>query len=146
MINNAALSRADLVTTLGPFAVSRDGRLVPRDDQVRPALRFAWRGRSCEAVMQDDRLHLRAIAGRIPSTAERGADRGYTFRKVAGLPAEMPPGWRLTLTADHRIAVEMDAPHGTTAVAVLSEMVRFAMALDPYLDRLESAGARALSA
>lgn len=144
MINTAASSRADLVTTLGPFAVSRDGRLVPRDDQVRPALRFAWRGRSCEALMQDDRLHLRAIAGRIPSTAERGTDRGYTLREVAGLPAEMPDGWRVTLTADHRVTVETEAAHRTTAVSVLSEMVRFAMALDPYLDRLEAVGARAL--
>ena len=127
--------------TLGPFAVAPDGTLSPRAPGLSPAIRFAWRGRICEALMQEGGLRLRAIAGRIPSTAERGADRHFTARAVAGLPAEMPEGWLLRLTADHRLAVETSTASHTTAVALLGEMVRFAMALDPYLDRLEGVGA-----
>jgi hypothetical protein len=54
----------------------------------------------------------------------------------------MPEGWLLRLTADHRVAVETQAPSRSTAVGMLGEMVRFAMALDPYLDRLEGVGAK----
>lgn len=127
--------------TLGPFAVARDGTLSPRAPGLSPAIRFAWRGRLCEALMQEGGLRLRAIAGRIPSTAEPGADRHSTIRALAGIPPDMPPGWMLRLTADHRLAVETQAPHRATAVALLGEMVRFALALDPYLDRLEGIGA-----
>ncbi len=127
--------------TLGPFAVSPDGTLSPRAPGLSPAIRFAWRGRSCEALMHEGSLRLRAIAGRIPSTAEPGADRHFTARAVADMPAEMPEGWRLRLTADHRVAVEVQAPPRSTAVGVLGELVRFALALDPYLDRLEGVGA-----
>lgn len=127
--------------TLGPFAVGRDGTLSPRSPDIRPALRFAWRGRACEALLAEGALRLRAVAGRIPSTAERDGDRAGTWRAVAALPPELPEGWRLRLTADHRLALEMETPAGETAVALLGDMVRFAMAMDPYLDRLEAAGA-----
>lgn len=127
--------------TLGPFAVGRDGTLSPRSPGLRPALRFAWRGRACEALVVEGALRLRAMAGRIPSTAERNADRAGTLRAVAALPPELPAGWQLRLTADHRLALEMETPPRGTAVAMLGEMVRFAMAMDPYLDRLEAAGA-----
>lgn len=127
--------------TLGPFAVAPDGTLSPRAAGLSPAIRFAWRGRVCEALMQEGRLRLRAIAGRIPSTAERGADRHFTARAVRDIPAEMPPGWQLRLTADHRLTLEADAPCQGTAVSMLGAMVRFALAMDPVLDRLEAAGA-----
>ena len=127
--------------TLGPFAVAPDGTLSPRAPGLSPALRFAWRGRVCEALVEERGLRLRAIAGRIPSTAERGADRHGTMRLVAAMPAGMPEGWYLRLTADHRLAVETEAPLRGTAVALLGEMVRFALALDPHLDRLEAVGA-----
>lgn len=127
--------------TLGPFAVGRDGALSPRLPGLRPALRFAWRGRPCEALVTEDALRLRALAGRIPSTAEPNADRARTLRAVAELPPELPEGWQLRLTADHRLTLEMKAPARGTAVGMLGEMVRFAMAMDPYLDRLEAAGA-----
>jgi len=127
--------------TLGPFAVAPDGTLSARAPGLNPAIRFAWRGRSCEALMVEGGLRLRAIAGRIPSTAERGTDRHGTMRAVAELPPDMPQGWRLRLMADHRLAVEANAPPRETAVSLLSEMVRFALALDPYLERLEAAGA-----
>lgn len=128
--------------TLGPFAVAEDETLSPRAPGLSPAIRFAWRGRLCEVLVQEGALRLRAIAGRIPSTAEPGADRHFTARAVAQMPAELPEGWLLRLTADHRVALERQAPPHTTAVGLLGAMVRFAMALDPYLDRLEDVGAR----
>src|SRR5689334_22241894 len=86
---------------LGPFAVGRDGALQPREAARPPALRFSWRGRSCEAAVAADGLHLAAIAGRIPSTAEPGADRATAFEAVAALPRSLPPGWRVQLLPDH---------------------------------------------
>lgn len=127
--------------TLGPFAVAPDGTLSPRAAGLSPALRFAWRDRICEAVVMERGVKLRAIAGRIPSTAERGVDRHGTMRAVAGMSADMPRGWHLRLMADHRLAIETDTPPRETAVALLGELVRFALALDPYLDQLEAAGA-----
>lgn len=128
--------------TLGPFAVGQDGTLSPRQPGLRPALRFAWRGRRCEAEWQDGRLHLRAIAGRIPSTAECALARSRAFAAAAALPPDLPEGWRLRLTPDHRLALETDAAPQATAVALLGAMVGFAMALDPYLDQLEAGEAQ----
>ena len=126
--------------TLGPFAVAPDGVLQPREAGLRPELRFAWRGRPCEAVLEGEAVRLAAVAARIPSTAEPGADRPAAFAALAGLPRSLPPGWRLGLLPDHRIRLEAEAPLGAppTATALVAAMVRFALALDPYLDSLES--------
>ena len=126
---------------VGPFTVSPDGALQPREAAQPPALRFSWRGRRCEAAVGMDGLHLAAIAGRIPSTAEPGADRATAFEAVAALPGTLPPGWRVQLLPDHRIrlAAATDTAEAPTATSVIAAMVRFALALDPYLDRLESA-------
>lgn len=126
---------------LGSFSVARDGTLAPREGHGPPALRFAWRGRPCEARLEQGRLLLSALAGRIPSTAEPGVDRGWTLEEVRRLPPEMPPGWALRVTPDHRLRLEAEARPRDTAPGLLSEMVRFALSLDPYLDRLESVGA-----
>jgi len=128
--------------TLGPFAVGQDGTLSPRQPGMRPALRFAWRGRRCEAEWRDGCLHLRAIAGRIPSTADRGLARSRAFAAAAALPLDLPEGWCLRLTPDHRLTLETVAEPQATAVSLLGAMVGFAMALDPYLDRLEAGGAQ----
>jgi len=127
--------------TLGPFTVAPDGVLQPREAGLRPALRFAWRGRRCEAEFTGNSLRLAAIAARIPSTAEPGSDRTGAFTALAALPRSLPPGWRLSLLPDHRIRLETAATLNTppTATALIASMVRFALALDPYLDRLESA-------
>ena len=126
---------------LGPFAVAPDGTLQPRQPERRPALRFSWRGRRCEAALGPGALSLAAVAARVPSTAEPGADRPRAFETVATLPDSLPPGWRLSLTPDHRIRLEADAPLAAppTATSLIAEMVRFALALDPYLERLETA-------
>ncbi|MBX9701814.1 MAG: hypothetical protein K2X74_20430 [Acetobacteraceae bacterium] len=131
--------------TLGPFAVDAGGTLTPRAAGLRPALRFAWRGRACEAELGEDTVRMAAIAARIPSTADPGADRPGALAALATLPPAMPEGWTLRLLPDHRISLEtaepLDSP--ATAVALVTRLVRFALALDPYLDRLEAAGAEA---
>ena len=129
--------------TLGPFAVARDGALRAREPGRRPALHFAWRGRRCEAELAEDSVRLAAVAARIPSTAEPGANRASAFETVATLPRSLPPGWRVKLLPDHRIRLEA-ATNGAaapTATSVIAAMVRFALALDPYLDRLDSVSA-----
>ena len=126
--------------TLGPFAVSPDGLLQPRRAGLHPALRFAWRGRACEAALEGQALRLAAVAARVPSTAEPGADRPGAFAALAGLSRSLPSGWRLDLLPDHRIRIETTAPLATPpiATALIAALVRFALALDPYLDRLDS--------
>lgn len=126
--------------TLGPFAVERDGTLQPRAPGLRPAMRFAWRGRWCEAALSGEAVQLATVAGRIPSTAEAGADRPQAFEAMAALPGSLPPGWRARLLPDHRIVLESSAPlsEPPTATELVAAMVRFALALDPYLDRLDS--------
>jgi hypothetical protein len=127
--------------TLGPFAVDQDGTLQPREPGLRPAVRFAWRGRHCEAALSGEAVQLAAFAGRIPSTAEAGADRPLAFEALAALPRSLPPGWQARLLPDHRIMLESSAPlpEPPTATELVAAMVRFALALDPYLDRLDSA-------
>jgi hypothetical protein len=128
--------------TLGPFTVDRDGILQPREAGLRPSLRFAWRGRSCEAELAGSALHLASLAARVPSSAEPGADRATAFATLASLPRHLPAGWRLRLLPDHRVRLEQDAilDSPPTATRLLATMVRFAMALDPYLDQLEQSG------
>lgn len=126
----------------GPFLVQPDGEMLP---QGHPALRFAWRGRPCDARITEGRLRLSAAAGAVPYTAERPADRPGVFALIISLPAELPAGWRLRLLPDHRLRLETDQamPTPITATVLVAAMVRFALALDGYLDRLELAGATA---
>ncbi|WP_372618416.1 hypothetical protein [Falsiroseomonas sp.] len=123
----------------GPFLVEPDGGL--RTTGV-PALRFAWRGRACEARIADGRLRLAVSAGAVPYTAERPVDRAATLAAIGQLPLELPEGWRLRVLPDHRLRLEtgVPLPAPTTAIALVAAMVGFALALDPYLDRLDSAG------
>lgn len=128
----------------GSFLIDRYGVLQPREPARAPALRFAWRGRRCQAAMSADGIRIETILGRIPSTAE-GADRPQAFATLAELPARLPAGWRLRLLPDHRIRLEAatETAGPATATKLLAAMVRFALALDPYLDRLDSVGATA---
>jgi hypothetical protein len=127
---------------LGPFAVMSDGAFAPRDPHPMPCLRFAWRGRACQAELGAEGVRLAVVAARIPSTADPGGDRRRAFAALAQLPAILPPGWRARLLPDHRITVEALAPIGApaNAIALVSAMVRFALDLDPWLDRLEADG------
>lgn len=127
---------------IGPFAVAENGAIGPASSELRPVLRFAWRGHACEAAVGDRALTLRAWAGRIPSTAEPAACRSTAFSAISEVAGSLPAGWAARLAPDHRVQVEMDCalPGPVSAVALICEMVRFALALDPYLDRLDAAG------
>jgi len=92
--------------------------------------------------MDGGQLAIHAMAGRIPSSAEGRGQRPAAFALVDSLPAALPAGWALRLTPDHRVRLEAAAPieQPATATGLIGAMVGFALALDPYLDRLESAG------
>ncbi len=123
----------------GPFEVAEDGSLALRRP---PALRFAWRGRACEARIKEGRVSLSAIAGAVPYTAERPAARSAALAALAELPAALPEPWRLRVLPDHRLLLESARPLSTptTATELIAAMVGFALALDAYLDRLDAAG------
>jgi hypothetical protein len=127
---------------LGPFAVTPDGALAPREPHPAPCLRFAWRGHACQARIAAEGVRLAVDAGRIPSTADPGADRRRAFAALADLPGALPPGLHARLLPDHRIRVEAIAPVDApaNAIALVSAMVRFALQIDPWLDRLEADG------
>ena len=127
---------------LGPFLVGTDGALRP----VRPpVLRFAWRGRGCEARIGAGVVRLSAAAGALPYTAERPAERAAALAAIARMPAELPPGWALRVMPDHRLRLEAERalPGPAAAIGLVGAMVGFALELDAYLDRLESAGVAA---
>lgn len=126
----------------GPFLVEPDGALQM---ERPPALRFAWRGRPCAALISAGRLRISAGAGHVPYTAERPAARPQALAAIAALPADLPAGWTLRLTPGHALALEQDCalPAPITATALVSALVGFALALDAYLERLDSAGVEA---
>lgn len=126
--------------TLGPFQVSPDGRLQLRDPAMRPVVRYGWRGRSCAAELTDGALRLVSVVGRIPSTAERGRDRAATVRALVALRGRMPAGVELRVLPDHRVVLRRQAQRPDGAIQLVTEMTRFALAMDPALDELVAAG------
>ena len=126
---------------LGSFSVAPDGTLVPPLGNSA-AVRFSWRGRVCRAEITQGRLALAIQAGRVPSTAEPGADRARALATVKALPRRMPKGLRLKLAPDHSIRIESKeiVDHPPSAVFLVAAMVRFALETDPYLDALEAGG------
>ncbi len=123
----------------GPFLVGTDGSLTPVRDA---SMRFSWRGRGCVVTLSDGQISLTAQAGAVPYTAEHRRARPGAFAELDAMPGDLPEGWRLRLMPDHRVRLEaaFDLHGDTSATALVSAMVSFALALDPYLDRLESAG------
>jgi hypothetical protein len=120
----------------GPFEVSRDGSLRLRDPQLRPVLRYRWRGLSCLAEVTPQQLRLIALVGRIPSTAERGADRGFAVRALVRLRAEVPAPLELRVLPDHRVVLRRQASPPAGMLDLITEMTRFALALDPFVEPL----------
>jgi hypothetical protein len=127
---------------LNGIAVMQDGALAP-DPPGRPALRFAWRGRACTAELAPEGLLLSAWAARVPSSALAAERRSAVLSALPGIAQRLPEGWRLRLTPDHRILVQAASPgaYPTPMAALLSHLVRFALALDPLCDALDAAGA-----
>ena len=133
---------AAALLSLNGIAVMPDGAVAPAS-AARPVLRFAWRGRGCAAELAPEGLLLSAWAGRVPSTAAGAARRRAVLAALPGLSRGLPARWRLRLSPDHRIHVEALCPGDYPArmTALLSALVRFALALDPLCDALEAAGA-----
>ena len=127
--------------SLGPFQVAPDGRLHQREPAVRPVVRYGWRGHSCAAELTDDALRLVSVVGRIPSTAERGRNRAATVQALVALRERMPPGVELRVLPDHRVVLRRQASRPDGAIQLVTEMTRFALAMDPALDELLAAGA-----
>lgn len=127
---------------LNGIAVMQDGALAP-DPPARPALRFAWRGRGCTAELAPEGLLLSTWAARVPSSALAADRRSAVLAALPGIARSLPEGWRLRLSADHRILVQAAsaAAYPTSMAALLSDLVRFALALDPLCDALDAAGA-----
>ncbi len=126
---------------LGAFRVQPDGSLAAREPGAPPALRFSWRGRLCSATLGIDGLALSAEAGLVPSTAEAPLAREAVFGTLTALPAELPRGWEVRLTPGHgvRLSVTTALDGPATAAVLVTAMVRFALALDPYLALLGDA-------
>lgn len=132
--------------TLGPFLVAKDGTLCPRANGIRPLLRFAWRGRGCVAEVTPQGLRLTALVGRIPSTIERQGNRMAVMRAVAAMRGGPSRGLSFHILPDHRLLLRRQdsAPPDATPLAatgLVTEMVRFVFALDPFLDQLDAVGA-----
>lgn len=125
---------------LGPFLVAPDGGLHPRG---RPALRFAWRGRGCDACVAPGLLTLSIMAGVVPYSADRSADRGAALAALRWLATALPDGWRLQVLPSHRLRLQSvrRLPEPASAAVLVTALVGFVLELDPYLDRLDSAGA-----
>lgn len=136
--------------TLGAFSVDQHGRLLPRVPDMPPGFGFRWRMRDIRARLVSatgrmrGHLVLQAALGRVPSTALAGAGelRPRSFAAVRALKYALPSEWRVRLLADHSALLETSAEVGlpVTATGLLTEVTRFLLELDPYLDLLDEAG------
>ncbi|MCA3362904.1 MAG: hypothetical protein ING08_10275 [Roseomonas sp.] len=129
--------------TLGHLAIDPEGRLTPMQADRPLEFTFDWRGRRCSVELSHEGLAVETDAARIPSTAEGRDQRQASFATFAALSPGLPEGWRMGLTPDHRIRFEADLAlvPPTNSTELIAALVRFVLALDPYLDRLEAAGA-----
>ena len=157
---------------LGPFVVRQDGSLALATPQSRPRMHFQWRDCTVEVALHGSlgqgvagELSLRAVVGRVPSTARIANDpalaggamaggamasgamarRDAVFGTLRALPATLPAGWHAELLADHRVAVlsasAVEMP--TTVDRLLTAVTLFLLALGPYLDVLGELGLEA---
>jgi hypothetical protein len=147
------VSRDEKLLTLGPFHVGADGALEPSSANSAPKFTCRWRNRTVHASMlpgdqSNWRLQMRALLTRVPSSARppEAARRLASFALLRDLPATMPDGWRIGLSADHRVMLEAErrAWLPLTATTLISEITLFLLALSPYLDVLDEAGLPAL--
>ena len=151
---------------LGPFAVSADGSLALASPERLPRFEITWRGCRVGVLLctrgADNTLgalSLRAVIGRVPSTARttgpvvkgRAVTAQATARRTAVLealrflPGTLPEGWRTDLLADHRVtllsASNVETP--ITAESLLTDVTLFLLALGPYLDLMAGVGMEA---
>ncbi len=141
--------------TLGPFSVDPEGGLQPSAPDRFPAFSLYWRQRRVRVGLvsgngqpgSEDTLAMQVELGRVPSTAggdreQRIAQRARSFALLTGLRANVPPGWNVSLLADHRVLLDcretLVLP--TTAVVLVTDVTTFLLTLDPYIDLFDEAG------
>jgi hypothetical protein len=137
---------------LGPFVVDTLGRVEPGDPGRFPVFHLNWRGYAVHARLDtcaklsptSGRLLFNAVLGRVPSTAGGDAGRNAirrarSFDAVRGLGGALRAEWRLSLLADHRIAIEAsrDLHLPVSAVDLVTQVTCFLLDLAPYLDWLD---------
>jgi len=135
---------------LGPFTVNREGGLLPSDARHFPTFGVQFAGRHIRASLAGDgevteggALMLQSVIGRLPSTAASGAEqREQVFELVRPLRKQLPAGWELELSADHRLGIRARYPleMPTTATALVSVVTDFLLELGPYLELLAESG------
>lgn len=140
-----------LPSSLGPFSIDDYGRIAPRHGAEMPHFLFQWRDRRISARLVDQdgdgRLQLSASLGRVPSSADSGADPGAGARRNASFGTlrrflEILPGeWRVRLLPDHQVRLDSEVALAwpASAVELMAELTRFLLALAPYLDLLDEA-------
>jgi hypothetical protein len=135
--------------TLGPFEVDSEGRLSPIEHQASPAFLFRWRDRVVRSHLAltdatTGRLSMQTVVGRIPSTAVTPDEtlRPRSFALLHWLSNGVPKDWQMRLSPDHRVSLTTEVPVELpiTAVALVTRITCFALALAPYLDLLDEAG------
>jgi len=135
---------------LGPFIVDERGWLTPEAPESFPSFSVRWRDRVlhvrrapiCRATGRGS-LAVRAVLGRIPSTAGPDrARRAEAFSTLRGLPPLLPAGWEVSLFADHRVGLDLEAglELPATATALVTAITLLLLELAPYLDVLDAAG------
>lgn len=131
---------------LGPFVVDCEGRLQPGDPAQFPTFGVTYGGCQVQARLAAEdagSVVLRSVLGRVPSTAEGdGALRAQALAVLRPLEALLPAGWQIDLLADHRVGLRAVYPleMPTTAIALVSVVTGFLLALGPYLDVLVESG------
>lgn len=131
---------------LGPFEVALDGTISPADPAIAPGFGYRWRGRRIAArILPGWRVGLSVVAARVPFTAEDAEARARVLAAVSALREALPSAWRVGLAADHAIqlATETELDHPPKVTGLVTAATQFALALDPVIDLLEEAGARA---
>jgi hypothetical protein len=131
--------------SIGPFLMGEEGQLTLRSPEPVPGFSFTWRRTGFIVKLAEGNLVLRAIAGRIPSTADGRNQRDTALTLLRAMPACMPVSIRLRLLPDYRIQLEMahEFQWPTTAPALITPIVWMLMKLRPVLDLLEEAALNA---
>ncbi len=133
----------DAAIPLGPFLVDRAGHLHLREPHLRPRIAFAWRGRPIVGRLQDGRLEIEAVLGRIPSTADGSPERrAALFAMLRRLAPDLPHGWHAHLLPDHRLTLETAdrMPMPIRISALVGALTNAVLVLAPYLDLFEECG------
>ena len=129
----------------GPFLMDETGQLSLTMPEPAPFFTFRWHATIFTVCMSEGSLILRAIAGRIPSTADGQGKRDGAMKLLRAFPPLLPRGVQLRLLPDYRLQLEMETSLAwpATATALLAPIVAMLFRFAPVLEALEEAGLRA---